>query len=95
MERELLAIIRALQHFRQITQGAKINIFCGNRNLSFDSCPENNRVQRWKLLLNEYNCNISHIPRSENNGADYLSKLLNMKSNPENNNTLNFNTNIY
>lgn len=48
-------------------------IHCENKNLTYDR-PISRRVNRWKLLLEEYDYEIRHVNGSENNLADYLSK---------------------
>lgn len=49
-EKELLAVIEALKHFKSIVYLSRINIQTDHSNLLYNTDLENNRSQRWKLL---------------------------------------------
>jgi hypothetical protein len=75
-ERELLAIIYALQKFRIYVYGRKITINSDNKALSFlDRCVvTSNRVARWMIQLQEFDLQIKHIKGVQNHMADILSR---------------------
>ena len=76
VEREALAIIKGLEHFKTIIYNSKINIFTDSANQLFIGDSEKQRNQRWKLLLEEYNYSLNYIKGVSNVGADFLSKNL-------------------
>ncbi len=47
-----------------------------NQNITFDCKPDSSCYQRWKSSISEFNYKIEHTPRSDNFGADYLSRCL-------------------
>ena len=73
-ERELLSIVLSLQFFRTIVFGSKVIINTDHKNLLYDKAPLNSRVQRWKLLLSEFNISLNYLPGSKNLIADSLSR---------------------
>ncbi len=73
-EKEIFAIIKALEHFKNLIWCSKIFIETDSKNISYLNCAENSRARRWQLLLNMYNISIKHIPGEENIGADLLSR---------------------
>lgn len=74
-EKELLAIIEALRHFKPIIYNSKITVRTDHANTLFNTNAENSRIQRWKLLLEEFNIDLKHIKGTENNIADHLSRI--------------------
>ena len=74
MEKESLSIIKAVVYCKQLLQGSKLVIHTDNKNLKFSKRELETRVQRWKQVLNEMNCEIEYIPRTENQAADFLCK---------------------
>lgn len=75
-EKELLAIVKALQHFRQLILGDKIIVKTDHKNLIFITNFQTNRAQRWKILLDEFGVEHEHIKGVENTGADFLYRCL-------------------
>ncbi|KAG0435647.1 Retrovirus-related Pol polyprotein from transposon [Dictyocoela muelleri] len=73
-EKETLSIILALQHFRTIILNTNIIIFTDHSNLKYLSTSKLQRVQRWKLLIEEFSPTIKFIKGKENVAADYLSR---------------------
>lgn len=74
MEKETLAIIKAVNHFKPIIFNAKIIIKTDNSNLIFLG-DLTNRIQRWKLQLEEYDYSLEYKKGKENVLADTLSRL--------------------
>src|SRR4029078_3586862 len=78
-DKELLAIVEAFKEWRAYIQGSKhqCTVLSDHRNLlKFTTTKSLNRRQaRWSELLSEYDFVIKHIPGSDNNAADALSRL--------------------
>ncbi|KAG0418007.1 Transposon Tf2-8 polyprotein, partial [Dictyocoela roeselum] len=75
MEKELFAILKSLEYFKPIIFATKVVVFTDNRNILKDS-SSHQRIQRWKLLLAEYNLELKHIPGTKNSQADLISIAL-------------------
>ena len=91
MEKELYAIVKAVQEFRNIIYGSELKIFTDNRNATFMKNSSSNRVLRWKNILDDYNYTIEHIPGKANKIADFLSRNYSISNTrtPKANNTIN------
>nr|XP_027067454.1 uncharacterized protein LOC113693071 [Coffea arabica] len=77
-EKELLAVVFALEKFRSYLFGAKVIVFSDHAALRYllakkDAKP---RLIRWILLLQEFDLEIRDKSGAENLVADYLSRLL-------------------
>ena len=75
MEKEALGVINSLIHFRALILGAKITVQTNHSNLLSMKEESTQRVQRWFILLSEYNVVIQHIPGKINLIADFLSRF--------------------
>jgi hypothetical protein len=73
-EKELLAIVITLQKLRKFLLGTNIDVFTDHRNLTHLEASTNTRLQRWSLLLNEFNLTIRYLAGSHNSLADFLSR---------------------
>ncbi|KAG0439378.1 Transposon Tf2-9 polyprotein [Dictyocoela muelleri] len=72
-EKEMLSILRAFQKFKNLLFNAKTTIFTDNRNITTPGCLTK-RMNRWKLILQEYDHEIKHIEGKRNVEADMLSR---------------------
>jgi hypothetical protein len=82
-ERELLAIIYAVKHFRPYLYGRKFNIITDHKPLVwlFNVKDPGSRLVRWKLKLQEYDYEIIYKPGKLNSNADCLSRIVIPESN--------------
>ncbi|KAG0441763.1 Retrovirus-related Pol polyprotein from transposon opus [Dictyocoela muelleri] len=74
MEKEALVISKSLEFFRDYVIGSKINIYTDNQDFLFNN-NLSKRIQRWKLLLEEFNYNLMRIPEKNNIMADAISRI--------------------
>ena len=73
-EKELLAVVMCMREYHDILYGDVINVYMGHKNLTFNtlSAP---RVMRWKMFLEQYDINLTHIAVKKNVLADCFSRL--------------------
>ena len=78
-EKELLAIVYALEKFRLYLVGSKVIIFTDHATIRYLLTKANSKPSliRWVLLLQEFDIVIKDKKRSKNLVADHLSKLVN------------------
>lgn len=77
IEKELLAIIMAVEAFRHYVYGREFLIITDHKPLCFLFGHKNinGRLHRWRLALMEYNFKIQHRSGAQNNVADALSRI--------------------
>lgn len=77
IERELLAVIWAVKHFRPYLYGNKFTIYTDHRPLAWlDSLKEpNSKLTRWRLRLQEYDFRTEYKKGKQNTNADALSRI--------------------
>ena len=79
-EKETLALILALQHFRVYldTPATEVLVYTDHNPLVFINCmrDKNQRLLRWSLVLQEYNLKICHIRGKDNIIGDALSRAV-------------------
>ena len=73
MEQELLSIVEILREYRNILLGHKIVIYTDHKNLSCDNF-QSARVQRWRLIIEEFGPEIKYVKGEHNIVADALSR---------------------
>ena len=77
-DKELLAIIRGLQEFRHLLEGAqhRIEILTDHRNLEYFMTAKslNRRQARWSLFLSRFDFHITHRPGKSSTKPDALSR---------------------
>lgn len=75
-EKELLAIVETLKHFRNILLGHKIIVYTDHKNLTYpNSNYSSDRVLRQRLLVEEYGAELVYVKGAANVVADALSRL--------------------
>jgi hypothetical protein len=76
VEKELLAIMAALDHFHVYVGFGPLTVHSDHRPLVWlrQCTTANQRVLRWALALSEYDLRVEHIKGSENVLADMLSR---------------------
>ena len=76
--REMLAIIRCLDKWRHLLEGAqnKFEIWSDHKNLEYfmSSQKLNHRQARWTLYLSRFNFMLKHVPESSMGKANSLSR---------------------
>ncbi|XP_073129706.1 uncharacterized protein [Henckelia pumila] len=78
IEKELLAVVFALEKFRSYLLGAKVFVYSGHADLRFLMVKKEARPRliRWILLLSEFNMEIKDKRGTKNRVADHLSRLV-------------------
>lgn len=74
IEKETLAILKCVEHFKPIIFNNHITIFTDNANIIAQK-GLTKRINRWKLLLEEYNYELRHIRTQDNTAADGLTRI--------------------
>lgn len=76
-ERETLAILWSINHFRPYLYGRKFKIATDHRPLVwlFSVKDPGSRLIRWRLKMEQYNYEIIYKPGRVNSNADYLSRI--------------------
>ncbi len=76
-EQELLAILEACKHFKNIIHGCDITVHTDHKNFTYSPTQRANaRVERSMILLNEeFGVTLEHIKGKDNTGGDGLSTL--------------------
>lgn len=77
IEKELLAILASVRHFRPYLYGRHFTIFTDHNPLCwlYKIKEPNSRLVRWKLKLDEYQFDIQYKKGRENSVADALSRI--------------------
>lgn len=76
-EKEMLAIVWALQSLRNFIYGASITILTDHQPLTYAMSPKNNnaKLKRWKAFIEEHNYELRYKPGKTNVVADALSRI--------------------
>ena len=75
-EKEMLSVVESLKEFRTMIKGYPIQVFVDHKNWTHDTKSyKNDRVMRWRLLMEEYDLTFHYIQGEKNVVADTLSRL--------------------
>ena len=89
-DKEMLAVIRGLENWRHLLEGAKykFKVWTDYKNLEyFMKIQKLNRRQAcWTLYLSRFDFTLKHVPETKIEKADRLSRQLDWKIEVENNN---------
>ena len=81
IEKEAYAIFYALRKWEQHLRDTHFTLFTDHKNLTYMSKePVSAKIMRWKLAVQDYNCDVVYIPGEENVMADCLSRLCERKT---------------
>ena len=73
-EKELLAIVMTLTTYRKLLMGSKIYIYTDHKNLTFKTFSVQ-RILRWRLFVDQFDCELRYIPGKDNVLADCFLRL--------------------
>ncbi len=73
-EKEALAIVWTLQTYRHLIFGCEVQIFTDHSNLKFLDTTTIARLQRWKLVIDEFKPRIEYVKGDHNVWADIFSR---------------------
>ena len=76
-EKELLAIVWSVKHFRQYLYGRKFTVFTDHQPLRYMNamCNNNNRLMKYKIELAEFDFDVKYKQGKINTNADALSRM--------------------
>ena len=77
IQKECFAIVYCLTKLRQYLLGADVTVYTDHKPLKslFTAEMKNTRIQRWAILLDEYQVKIKYRQRIHNCRADFLSRI--------------------
>ena len=73
-EQELLSIVETLKEFCNILLGQKLIVHTDHKNIVYGNLA-NDRIARWRLLLEEFGPEYVHVAGKDNTVADVLSRM--------------------
>ena len=84
LERELLAIVLAIEHFHHLVFGHELTVFSDHQPLSWVAGAKklNSRIARWLIRLNVYQFRIVYRKGKLNGNADALSRWPGLEQSP-------------
>lgn len=74
-EKEFLAIVWAVKHFRPYLYGRKFKLFTDHQPLTYSMSDANRRIIRGKIALEEFDYELIYKPGNQNTVADALSRI--------------------
>ena len=73
-EKELLSIYETLREYRNILLGMELHVYTDHKKLLFEN-KDSGRVQRWRVLLEEFGPTLHFVAGNYYDAADALSRL--------------------
>lgn len=81
MEKDALAVVNAMKHFRVYLLGRKFQVIADSSALRWlHSLEPKGRIARWIMDLQEFEFEVQHRPGNSNQNADALSRLNHIKA---------------
>lgn len=75
-EKEMLSAVEALKEFRTMILGYPIDIYTDHKNWTYGTkAYKNDRITRWRLIIEEFAPTLHYVQGSKNVVADALSRL--------------------
>ncbi|GKT29852.1 Transposon Ty3-I Gag-Pol polyprotein [Aduncisulcus paluster] len=74
-ELELFAIVYCVDQMQQYLRGREFVVHSDHRNLLYMEESQSKKVQRWKMVLSEYDFKLHHIAGKQNVVVDVLSRV--------------------
>jgi len=78
IQKECYAIVYAFHKFYYLIRDRKFTLQTDHKNLIYMDTETDPKVMRWKMTIQEFNCDVEHIPGVDNIVADGFSRLLPM-----------------
>ena len=78
-EKELLLIVETLKAYKSILYGMNVTVYTDHQNLIY-KVSESERVNRWRLLIEEFGISIEYIKGKANVIADFMSRWPKLES---------------
>lgn len=75
VEKEMLAVVKCLRHFRNILFGSTTYVLTDNKNNTYLKERLSNRMQRWSLEISEMDIKFEYLECRKNQAADFLSRM--------------------
>ena len=76
IQKECYAIVYAFHKFYYLIRDRKFTLQTDHKNLIYMDKDTDPKVMRWKMTIQEFNCDIEHIPGKLNIVSDGFSRLL-------------------
>jgi hypothetical protein len=80
IQKECYAIVYAFNKFYYIIRDRKFLLQTDHKNLVYMDTDTDEKVKRWKMAIQEFDCDVEHIPGKLNIVADGFSRLLPMST---------------
>ena len=81
--KEAYAVNIVLQKLDYLLCGVRFRLRTDHKNLIYIKEAKDDMVQRWKMRIQHYDCDVEHVPGEENEVADGLSRMVNVKMTSE------------
>lgn len=77
-------MLLSLKKFKYIILDQHVTVLTDSKNILYDTPITNSRLQRWRIMLSEYNITIKHIKGEDNHIPDLISRANVIKQHKEN-----------